>query len=91
MINNVLAANYFNFFQAKHMRQATFVLAADELEHGWLNQPAVPDAVKQAMRTRLDEYRKTVGALRVRAGDPRRQEGAAGAGARARGEARPSR
>jgi hypothetical protein len=57
--NSVLASNYFNFYQAKHMRQAMFVLAADELELGWLNQPAVPDAVKQAMRGRLEQHRKT--------------------------------
>ena len=58
--NNVLASNHFNFFQAKNMRQTAVELAADELELGWLNDPALPEATKQAMRQRLDQYRKTI-------------------------------
>jgi hypothetical protein len=58
--NNVMASNYFNFFQAKNMRQTAVELAADELELGWLNDPALPEATKQAMRQRLDQYRKTI-------------------------------
>lgn len=58
--NNVLAANYFNFYQAKNMRQTAFALAADQLETAWLNEPAMPEAAKQAMRAKLDQYRKTV-------------------------------
>ena len=58
--NNVLASNYFNFFQAKNMRQTSLMLAADELEYGWLNDPAIGESTKQAMRAKLDQYRKTV-------------------------------
>src|SRR5687767_16029669 len=58
--NNVLASNYFNFFQAKNMRQTSLMLAADEIEYGWLNDPAVGESTKQAMRAKLDQYRKTV-------------------------------
>jgi hypothetical protein len=58
--NNVLASNYFNFFQAKNMRQTATELAADALEHGWLNDPAVPAGSKDAMRKKLDEYKNTV-------------------------------
>ena len=58
--NNVLASNYFNFFQAKNMRQTSLMLAADELEYGWLNDPAISESTKQAMRAKLDQYRKTV-------------------------------
>jgi uncharacterized protein DUF4337 len=58
--NNVLASNFFNFYQAKNMRQTSLTLAADELEHGWLNEPSMPEAAKQAMRARLDQYRKTI-------------------------------
>jgi hypothetical protein len=58
--NNVLAANYFNFYQAKNMRQTAFALAADQLETAWLNEPAMPEVAKQAMRAKLDQYRKTV-------------------------------
>lgn len=58
--NNVLASNYFNFFQAKNMRQTALILAADEVELAWLNDPAFPDATKQAMRAKLDRYKATI-------------------------------
>jgi hypothetical protein len=58
--NNVFASNYFNFFQAKNMRQTAVELAADELELGWLNAPGLPDATREAMRQRLEQYRKTI-------------------------------
>lgn len=58
--NNVLASNYFNFYQAKNMRQTALTLAANELEMGWLNLPALPEAAKQAMQARLEQYRKTI-------------------------------
>jgi hypothetical protein len=58
--NNVLASNYYGFFQAKNMRQTATELAADAIEHGWLNEPAVPDAAKAGLRKKLDDYRATV-------------------------------
>ena len=58
--NNILASNYFNFFQAKNMRQTSLMLAADELEYGWLNEPSVGESAKQAMRAKLDQYKKTI-------------------------------
>jgi CHASE2 domain-containing sensor protein len=58
--NNVLASNFFNFFQAKNMRQTALVLAADQFEFAWLNDPAIPDATKEALRKKLDQYRKTI-------------------------------
>jgi hypothetical protein len=58
--NNVLASNYFNFYQAKNMRQTSLTLAANELEMGWLNLPGLPDAARQAMQARLEQYRKTI-------------------------------
>lgn len=58
--NNILASNYFNFFQAKNMRQTAFALAADEFELAWLNDPAVSDTAKGALRTKLEQYRATV-------------------------------
>jgi hypothetical protein len=70
--NNVLASNYFNFFQAKNMRQTAHELAADELELGWLNDPAIPESVKQAMRTKLEHHRATVARYES---DPRTNEG----------------
>lgn len=58
--NNVLASNYFNFFQAKNMRQTALILAADQVELAWLSDAAVPDAAKETLRKKLDQYRKTV-------------------------------
>jgi len=58
--NNVLASNYFNFYQAKNMRQTATELAADALEHGWLADPAVSAPAKESMRRKLDDYKKTV-------------------------------
>jgi hypothetical protein len=57
---NILASNLFNFFQAKNMRQTAYVLAADELELAWANDPALPAEAKAALRSKLDAYRKTI-------------------------------
>ena len=58
--NNVLASNYFTFFQAKNMRQTALVLAADQFELAWLNDPTLPEPVKAALAKKLDQYRKTI-------------------------------
>jgi hypothetical protein len=58
--NNVLASNYFNFFQAKNMRQTAIALAADQLELAWANDPALPPEAKVALKSKADAYRKTV-------------------------------
>jgi hypothetical protein len=58
--NNIQASNLFAFYQAKNMRQMSLVLAADEFEIAWLNEPAIPDATKQTMRKKLEDYKKTI-------------------------------
>lgn len=58
--NNVLASNYFTFFQAKNMRQTALVLAADQFELAWLNDPTLAEPVKAALANKLDQYRKTI-------------------------------
>jgi hypothetical protein len=58
--NNVLASNYFSFYQAKNLRQSALELAVDEIELGWLNVPEMPDAAKQAMRAKLAGYKMTI-------------------------------
>lgn len=57
--NNILAANYFNFYQAKNMRQTSFVLAADEMELAWLNDASVSESAKAAIMAKSDAYRQT--------------------------------
>jgi hypothetical protein len=58
--SNILAANYFSFFQAKNIRQTSYQLAADELELAWLSNPALPEEARKAMQAKVDAYRKTV-------------------------------
>ena len=58
--NNILASNFFSFFQAKNIRQTSYQLAADELELAWLNNPALPDEARKAMQAKVDLYKKTV-------------------------------
>ena len=57
--NNVLASNYWNFFQAKNMRQTSIALAADQLELAWLNDPALSAEAKAALKAKAEAYRKT--------------------------------
>ena len=57
--NNILASNFFSFFQAKNIRQTSYQLAADELELGLLSNPALPAEASKAMQAKVDTYRKT--------------------------------
>src|SRR5215510_4536702 len=57
---NILASNFYNFFQAKNMRQTTYILAANELELAWTNEPALPAEAKAALRAKIDDYKKTI-------------------------------
>lgn len=56
---NILAANYFNFFQAKNMRQTSFILAANEMELAWAATPGLSNEAKAALQKKLEDYRKT--------------------------------
>jgi hypothetical protein len=58
--NNVLASNFFNFYQAKNMRQTAITLSADHLELAVLGDPSIPDAVKADLKKKVDNYRKTI-------------------------------
>ena len=58
--NNMLASNYFNFFQAKNMRQTVAELAADELNTAGSRSGHAGESTKQAMQAKLDQYRKTI-------------------------------
>jgi hypothetical protein len=42
------------------MRQTALVLAADQFELAWLNDPTLPEPVKAALANKLDQYRKTI-------------------------------
>ncbi len=58
--SNVLASNFFNFYQAKNMRQTAIALSADQFELAFVNDPSLPDSAKDVLKKKLDEYRKTV-------------------------------
>jgi hypothetical protein len=58
--SNIMASNYWNFFQAKNMRQTAYVLAADQFELAWANDPALSPETKAELKKKLDGYRKTI-------------------------------
>jgi Domain of unknown function (DUF4337) len=57
--NNILASNFFSFFQAKNIRQTSYAIAADELEFD-LSNPALPAQARKAMQAKIELYKKTV-------------------------------
>jgi hypothetical protein len=70
--NNIQASNFYNFFQAKNMRQTAYRLAADEFELGWLNDPALSAEAKAALQEKLKSYRATIERYES---EPKTQEG----------------
>jgi hypothetical protein len=58
--SNVEASNYWNFFQAKNMRQTAYALAADEIEAAWLATPGLTDEARNALKEKAAKYRATV-------------------------------
>jgi len=70
--NNILASNYFNFYQAKNMRQTALILASDEIELGRLSDPALPEANRQALQKKLGDYKATIERYES---DPKTNEG----------------
>jgi hypothetical protein len=70
--NNILASNFYNFYQAKNMRQTALTLAADEIELGRLADPTLPETTRQALQKKLSDYRATI--LRYET-DPKTSEG----------------
>src|SRR5688572_327855 len=58
--NNVLASNYFSFYQAKNVRQTALILAADEIELARLADPNLPAESKAALQKKLADYRATI-------------------------------
>jgi len=69
--NNVLASNFYAFYQAKNMRQTSYALAADDLELSLAN-PGLPEEAKAAIRKKIDDYRKNVARYES---EPATQEG----------------
>lgn len=70
--SNIEASNLFTFFQAKNMRQTSFSLAADAFELAFANDPTLSDTAKAALKSKADEYRKTVARYET---EPDTQEG----------------
>ncbi|KAA5601655.1 DUF4337 domain-containing protein [Blastochloris sulfoviridis] len=58
-MNNIMAANYFSFYQAKNIRQTDLNIAANEFELAWASNPALSDDAKAALAAKAAEYRRT--------------------------------
>jgi hypothetical protein len=58
--SNIQASNYWNFFQAKNVRQTVYQLAADEFELAWLNDTTLSPEARAALKAKAEAYRKTV-------------------------------
>ena len=69
--NNIFASNLYAFYQAKNIRQTSFLLAADALELELAN-PALAPETKAAMQKKIDGYRKNVARYES---EPETQEG----------------
>jgi hypothetical protein len=57
--SNIQASNIYSFYQAKSIRQTSFVLAADSFEIAFANDPSLPDAAREAVKAKMETYRKT--------------------------------
>jgi hypothetical protein len=58
--SNILASNYFGFFQAKNIRQTAYLLAANEIELAWTGNPQVTPEARAALERKVEDYRRTV-------------------------------
>ena len=58
--NNIQAANAFNFYQAKTIRQTSLMLAADEIELAWAVTPGLSDEARAALAKKLETYKANI-------------------------------
>ena len=58
--NNIQAANAFNFYQAKNIRQTSLMLAADEIELAWAVTPGLSDEARAALGKKLETYKANI-------------------------------
>lgn len=56
---NILAANAYNFYQAKNVRQTAYKLAADQIEADLLSDKLTPKA-RDYLQKKLEDYRKNI-------------------------------
>ena len=57
--NNIYAANFYAFYQAKNIRQTDLNLAADAIELAFLQDTNLSAEAKAALKAKADAYRKT--------------------------------
>src|SRR5688500_13915357 len=57
--NNIYAANFYAFYQAKNIRQTDFNLAADAIELAFLQDASLSAEARAALKAKADAYRKT--------------------------------
>lgn len=57
--NNIYAANFYAFFQAKNIRQTDLNLAADAIELAFLQESSLSAEAKTVLKAKAEAYRKT--------------------------------
>ena len=57
--SNILASNFYSFYQAKNIRQTAYKIAADQLEIDLLNDKLSPP-VRDALQKKLGDYKKNI-------------------------------
>jgi hypothetical protein len=58
--NNIQAANAFNFYQAKNIRQTSLMLAADDIELAGAATPGLSAQAKAALAKKLETYKANI-------------------------------
>lgn len=58
--SNVQASDLYSFYQAKSVRQTSFMLAADALEFRLAAETGLAEGARESMRAKADQYRKIV-------------------------------
>lgn len=58
-MNNIEAANFYSFYQAKYIRQTTYNLFANEMELAFASDPSLPQDAKDKILAKVADYRKT--------------------------------
>ncbi len=90
MLNaNIHASDTYGFYQSKYIRQLHYQTAAEQLELLAADAPGLSPDRTAKVAAAGQTLPRHGGALRKRAGDRRRQEGAAGEGASVGSQARP--
>ncbi|NVN86395.1 MAG: DUF4337 domain-containing protein [Rhodopseudomonas sp.] len=57
--NNIYAANFYSFYQAKYIRQTNYNIAADAIDLAFAQTPGLSEQIKTELKAKAEDYRKT--------------------------------